>query len=234
MSAAESAGRDFEIRRPIATVEYGLVRAHALASLAGLVDRRALRAARGDQVFPPRVPRPARRAVVGPAAHEPHAGRLLRLPRQRRARVRVLRHPAPSSACRSRAAASVGSFSSSGTSASCCPDGHSSRPASCSRSSGRSFRLLVDAAVHPRRGVWRGAIPVADLPSAGRPAVHLELVPRRRIHLHGARVPDGQHRASLFTRDRRELRSADSGSTTRWGCTRRRWRSPPSTTSSPP
>jgi len=37
MSAAEAAGREFEIGRPFAPVEYGLVRAHALASLGGLI-----------------------------------------------------------------------------------------------------------------------------------------------------------------------------------------------------
>ena len=37
MSAVPSAERDFEIRAPLASVEHGLVRAHALASLAGLV-----------------------------------------------------------------------------------------------------------------------------------------------------------------------------------------------------
>jgi cbb3-type cytochrome c oxidase subunit I/cbb3-type cytochrome c oxidase subunit II len=37
MSTSEPVGRDFEIEQPIAPVEYGLVRAHALASLGGLV-----------------------------------------------------------------------------------------------------------------------------------------------------------------------------------------------------
>ena len=60
------------------------------------------------------------------------------------------------------------------------------------------FPPVVDAAVILAVACARGAVPVADLPPAGRPTVHLELVPRRRIHLHGAGIHDGKRRAPLL------------------------------------
>ena len=159
--------------------------------------RRDLRPARGGQILPPRVPWPARRAVVGPVAHEPHAGGLLRLSRQRRAGVRVLREPTPSWPARREPPPRMVSFF---------PlelrhraprmvarlGRHTAAPrvggvSACRRRSG-----------DPCGGVCGGAVPVADLPPAGRPTVHLELVSRRRIHLHGAGISHGKRRAPLL------------------------------------